>query len=131
MPAWIAAALGVPLLLAAAKLHGRQLRLEREQEGYHEVEFGGTNPPWVEALWRRDRIRFWVMVPIFALLGAVISWPDLGRALVAALLWAPSLAFVALGIVSGARARWPHAKGSLAWGALVAALALTTALAVR
>jgi hypothetical protein len=49
----------VVAFLLAAKAHGRQLRLERELEGYHRVVFGGTNPPFVEALWRADRVRYW------------------------------------------------------------------------
>lgn len=52
-------AASVVTFLAAAKAHGRQLRLERELEGYHRVIFGGTNPPFVEALWRADRVRYW------------------------------------------------------------------------
>jgi hypothetical protein len=52
---------GVAFLLAA-KAHGRQLRLERELAGYHRVIFGGANPPFVEALWRADRVRYWSTV---------------------------------------------------------------------
>jgi hypothetical protein len=52
-------ATSVVTFLVAAKAHGRQLRLERELEGYHRVIFGGTNPPFVEALWRADRVRYW------------------------------------------------------------------------
>src|SRR5206468_5677942 len=56
--------LGVALLLLTAKAHGRQIRLERELEGYMEVDFMKDNPPWVEALWRKDRRRFWATLPV-------------------------------------------------------------------
>jgi hypothetical protein len=72
----------------AAKAHGRQIRLERELEGHHHVVFGtGKNPPFVEALWRADRVRFWsiaagmaaVVLGLFALTRARgWSWPVLG-----------------------------------------------------
>lgn len=67
--------------LLAAKAHGRQLRLERELEGYHRVVFGGTNPPFVEALWRVDRVRYWStaaavagLVLGFYVLARVVGW---------------------------------------------------------
>lgn len=91
--------------LLAAKAHGRQLRLERELEGYHRVVFGATNPPFVEALWRADRVRYWSIV--------------LG------------LAVAALGLFAVARVlgwSWPFLGGGggsvawlVAWGAPVAA----------
>lgn len=56
---WMMALLGVASFLAAAKTHGRQLRLEREWAGIWTVDFGGGNPPFVEALWRRERFLFW------------------------------------------------------------------------
>jgi hypothetical protein len=61
MPAtkWFILAATFALILSAAKTHGRQIRLERERAGYLTVVFGGDNPPWVETLWRRDRILFW------------------------------------------------------------------------
>ncbi len=49
------------LFLAAAKAHGRQLRLEREKAGYWEVTFGGKNPAWVEGLWKQERVLFWTL----------------------------------------------------------------------
>lgn len=53
----------VVAFILSAKAHGRQIRLERELEGHHHVVFGtGTNPPYVEALWRADRVRFWSIV---------------------------------------------------------------------
>lgn len=47
------------VLLLAAKAHGRQVRLERELQGYQDVDFRGDNAPWVEALWTRDRRTYW------------------------------------------------------------------------
>jgi len=58
------AGLSVAVFLLAAKAHGRQIRLERELEGYHEVVFDGTNPPFVETLWREDRAVYWMLFPI-------------------------------------------------------------------
>jgi hypothetical protein len=51
--------LSLVTFLVAAKTHGRQVRLERERAGYTQVVFGGSNPEFVESLWKRDRIRFW------------------------------------------------------------------------
>ena len=59
MMGWTAVAGSLAAFLAAAKSHGRQIRLERELAGHWKVVFGGENPPMVEALWRRDRILFW------------------------------------------------------------------------
>src|SRR5438034_2845345 len=87
--------------LAAAKSHGRQLRLERELAGYWEVRFGGTNPPFVAALWRRDRVRFWaITLPLgLAWLACRLAQPGSRwwELWLPAVLWAPSVAFVALG----------------------------------
>jgi hypothetical protein len=77
----------VVAFLLAAKAHGRQLRLERELAGYPHVVFGGTNPPFVEALWRADRVRYWsiaggvalTVLGLFALARAQgWGWPFLG-----------------------------------------------------
>lgn len=56
---WIALFSTVAVLLVAAKTHGRQVRIERELAGHFHASFGGENPPWVEALWRRDRRTYW------------------------------------------------------------------------
>jgi hypothetical protein len=64
--------------LLAAKSHGRQIRLERERAGFHHVVFGGSNPSFVEQLWRRDRLHYW---PTFALVFFVVAlarWKGLG-----------------------------------------------------
>jgi len=100
----------------AAKAHGRQIRLERELEGYHHVVFGGTNPPFVEALWRADRIRYWSLVAVLAVVGLGLfllarargwHWPFLsgGWGSVAWLvLWGgPVVAFLTCGLWSLSR----------------------------
>ncbi|NUO51106.1 MAG: hypothetical protein HOV80_19795 [Polyangiaceae bacterium] len=64
-------ALSVASFLAAAKAHGRQLRLERELAGHLHVTFGAPNAPFVEALWRRERLVFWSLAATLAL-GAIV-----------------------------------------------------------
>jgi hypothetical protein len=97
----------------AAKAHGRQIRLERELQGYHQVVFGGSNPPFVEALWRADRVRYWSITAGLAA-GAVglfflarargWHWPFLGggggSAAWLALWGAPVVAFITCGLWS-------------------------------
>jgi hypothetical protein len=95
----------VVAFLLAAKAHGRQIRLERELEGHHRVVFGGTNPPYVEALWRADRVRYWSI--------------------------AAGVAMTVLGLYALSRAqgwRWPFMHGGggsvtwlVMWGSMVAA----------
>lgn len=63
---WLTAFFSLALMLVAAKVHGRQIRLERELEGYMTVDFRADNPPWVEALWRRDRIAYWIVYAVAA-----------------------------------------------------------------
>lgn len=57
---WALAVAIVLFVLAAAKAHGRQVRLLRERAGIFAVDFRADNGPVVEGIWRRDRIRFWV-----------------------------------------------------------------------
>jgi hypothetical protein len=132
------------LLLVAAKAHGRQVRLERERAGYHEVVFGGENPPFVEALWRRDRVGYWTVAPLAALLlgaGTWLSGAGLGLVLTAVLLWAPTVGFVALGLASLGRLvrgkpekeeeeGWRRAalRGSAAWWGAAGLAALAVAV---
>ena len=67
------------LVLVSAKAHGRQLRLERVEAGYPEADFRGGNRPWVDTLWRHDRVRFWwlfaVLAPWGILAALVAHWP--------------------------------------------------------
>ena len=64
----ITIAIGAVVFLVAAKLHGRALRLEREQQGIMNVTFGpgSNNPPFVVALWRRERYIFWPTAVVLA-----------------------------------------------------------------
>lgn len=129
MPAWLGALLGVPALIVAAKAHGRQVRLEREAAGYHAVQFGGSNPAFVERLWRRDRIRFWTSASVAAVaLGASAFFlaGDIALALVAAFLWAPIVGFFYAGLRGFAEER---GKGGIAWWALAASLTSASILA--
>jgi len=135
----LAAILTAPLFLLAAKAHGRQVRLERERAGHHDVEFGGgrdrsrgedvsqhvrKNPPFVEALWRRDRVAFWIAAPLAAVAMAIPLFARVGGAwALLAAPWGMIAAFLGLGVASALRAH--EAKGWL-WGAC--ALALATAV---
>lgn len=107
--AWLVALVSLALFLAAAKTHGRHVRLERELAGYWSVDFASAYAhPFVSDLWRRDRVRFWILAPAAgAALGAIVllatrAWP---LALVAALLWGPVVAFLSLALQSLARLR--------------------------
>ena len=74
-------ATAVVIFLAAAKLHGRQLRLEREHAGVMSVDFRrrSENPPFVVALWRKDRWTFWPVAAAVAMVLPLIvdelPWP--------------------------------------------------------
>ena len=80
---WLSVLLLAAWILLAAKAHGRQVRLEREQQGVFHVEFGGRNPEAVERVWATDRRVFW---PAFAALAlgtlalAALAWAVLGSA---------------------------------------------------
>jgi len=113
--AWLA------VFLAAAKAHGRQLRLERELEGHDAVDFRRENHPWVEALWRQDRRRFWPTAAVAGVVFGLYTWlapgvgaprPDFGgrQPLVLALLVntvvvGMSVAFTSNGVASALRFR--------------------------
>src|SRR5688500_3490211 len=87
------------LFLAAAKAHGRELRLERVAQGIESVVFGGTNPAFVEELWRAERLRFWIAAPIAAaVIGAFLrsrghAW---GPTVFGAVAWGAALTFTTL-----------------------------------
>lgn len=143
MPLWLTALATLSLVILAAKAHGRQVRLEREQRGVFHVDFRRGNPSAVEDLWRRDRLTFWPAFAGLALAGGgyvVASSPSnvAGLALTAA--WAFAEAFVIAGLLSwvrlstrreGAlpwrrRAQW----GSAAWWAAVVAVSWIVAFSV-
>lgn len=134
MPWWLAAIATVVLVAAAAKAHGRQIRLEREQQGYFRVDFRARNPAAVEAIWRTDRRIFW---PVFAVLAmgvlVLVVWnrPPITDAGWVGFTLALALvcAFMVAGAASWVRAfrREPHPwsnralRGSLAWWSAVLA----------
>ena len=115
---WLVLVASVALFISAAKSHGRQVRLERELEGHTQVTFGAPNHPWVEALWRKDRVRFWSAYPAVLALalgyglaarraGLPLPFPGAapgarawGLVLLIGLLWAPVVAFVTAGMFS-------------------------------
>lgn len=123
-------AASVALLLVAAKAHGRSVRLVREDAGFHDVEFGGANPPFVVALWRADRRRYWTLAPLFAFafVGVLalrgVAWPGL---LLAGGLWAPSAAFVVAGLAVGSAG--VRRRNAAWWAATAAAAVLVAVLA--
>ena len=93
------------VFLLAAKLHGRQLRLERERAGYPEASFrrGADNAPFVVALWRRERYIVWgttaACAGVAALVRPDVPWP------VAFVLAPMTIGFAIGGVLSFARAR--------------------------
>jgi hypothetical protein len=138
----LAAALAVScvaLVLAAAKAHGRQVRLEREAMGHFDVDFRRDNHPDVEALWLRDRRLFWPAFAVLAGLGVGLAtgaagavWAPHWPAAMAAVPLAFAGAFAVAGLASlahfvhtgrGAPAwRRRALQGSAAWWSLVAVL---------
>jgi hypothetical protein len=121
----------VVAFLLAAKAHGRQLRLEREKEGILSVTFGGKNPPFVEALWARERWLFWGCTVLLALGAAVLLWrTELQPNAFAVLALCPTAAFCVTGFLSFFRQGAP--MSSLPWwGVALAATLSAGALAVR
>lgn len=116
----IVGAASVLLLFLAAKAHGRQVRLERELEGYMDVDFTADNPGFVEDLWRRDRRTYLVALAgsgvlfagYFAAAGLGNLWlpafgdPPVGLTLwhfAILLLWVPVAAFTMSGLSSARR----------------------------
>lgn len=97
------------LFIAAAKVHGRAIRLEREAMGVMQVTFGGgpgANPPEVEALWRADRWRFWPMTGVLAVLFGALAFAttrSAGLTALAALQWAPTVSFLVCAALSAMR----------------------------
>jgi hypothetical protein len=116
----LVAVFAIALFLVAAKTHGRQLRLEREKAGYHSVNFGGENPPFVESLWNAERWRFWPLTIALALIGALVFRGE--ARFIAMLSWAPSLSFFVTGLLSARRAELFGANWT--WYLLTAAIAL-------
>lgn len=111
--------------LLAAKAHGRELRIERQAAGILRVVFGGDNPPFVDALWAAERLRFWIATPLLSLtlaVALVIAGASRSTVAFASLLWAPAVVFMVLGLSSLARAgglERAGLAGSMAWWSLV------------
>ncbi|HEY0138928.1 MAG TPA: hypothetical protein VGB85_32805 [Nannocystis sp.] len=127
--------LSIVTLGVAAKTHGRQIRRERERAGYTHVTFGGDNPPFVTALWRRDRQRLWTTATATAF--AMLALIGLGHApasgilgTVWSLVFLPMLAGFALsGLASSrraARSGCGSCIGGFAWWSLLSLLAGVT-----
>lgn len=145
MPWWLTLAATVLLVLAAAKAHGRQVRLEREQQGFFSVDFRRQNPPGVEAIWRNDRHVFWPVLAALALgvmAALAVGWartdiPPGGDELAIYLGWAFAASFVLAGLASwqrilhreGGDGAWRGAalRGSIGWWSVVAAAAALVA----
>jgi hypothetical protein len=124
------------LFLSAAKAHGRELRLERLAAGFDHVIFGGDNPAFIDALWRAERVRFWIAAPaLAAALLALLKTRGIatGPAALGAVVWASALAFAGCGIASLVRAGAAREGigGSVGWWTAVAAAGVLTALATR
>lgn len=89
---WTLAGATLLLVLLGAKAHGRQIRIEREQQGHWKVDFRASdNPSFVLDLWRKDRIVFWTVFASGCIAAAGASLADdgvagLGRA-GSALVW--------------------------------------------
>jgi hypothetical protein len=152
---WLLVPASVMLFLVAAKAHGRQIRLERELAGYHSVRFGARNPPFVEALWRRDRVRYWlvagvasVLAIVYAIVASRRGWllPRIGGGRGLAYFWlavvAPMvLAFTVAGLSSLRRsvAAGSHdaafaaalRASALWWGLVLASASVVSLLAFR
>jgi hypothetical protein len=72
------ALVSIATFLLAAKSHGRQVRLERERAGFHSVVFGGSNPAFVEQVWRKDRWRYWPTFGLTAVAVLLLRWRGFG-----------------------------------------------------
>ena len=120
MPWWLAAVATVALILVAAKAHGRQVRLEREQQGVFAVDFRRDNPPAVEAIWRTDRRVFWPTFAVAAAAGLVMVLflalrpADLVLGSSFVLAWAFATSFIVAGLASWMR-MMRRRKGPLPW----------------
>jgi hypothetical protein len=124
----LALALAPGAFLVAAKAHGRQLRLERELAGYAEVSFRARNPPWVEALWRRERRRFWAVGAILAAASIPLHRPSVTDAIVVHAALPFTCAFVVTGLLSVARTPRSRGIATVGWWALTLGLCVALLL---
>jgi hypothetical protein len=122
------------LFLLAAKAHGRELRLEREAAGFHHIVFGAPdNPPFVEALWHQERVRFWTATVVLALIAGfrlLAKGAPGGLSALVVLTWVPAVSFLGLGLYSLLRRGLGsgEALGSLGWWSLVLGVFVATVL---
>ena len=145
---WLTLVIGAGAFLAAAKAHGRQLRIERELAGYFQVRFGGQNPEWVEALWRRERAYFWSTAVVLGLLSLAFRWlaarqhwplplsregdgASVSGGLVLHVLLPAIGAFVLTGLASAARTGLPLRDSAGWWALALTATLLFATLAWR
>jgi hypothetical protein len=136
VPLWATLLATAALVLVAAKAHGRQVRLEREQKGVFHVDFRRGNPAVAEGIWRRDRRTFWASFAGLALAGGAFAAAGRPEGLLPALGFAA--AFVVAGLASWVRLtvrkegplpwRRRAQAGSALWWSAVAAAALLVAL---
>jgi hypothetical protein len=117
--------LSAVLFLLAAKAHGRELRLEREAAGFHQIAFGAPdNPPFVETLWHQERVRFWSVTVLLALVAGgrlLAKGAPGGLSALVVLTWVPAVSFLGLGLYSLLRrgVGGGEVLGSLGWWSLV------------
>jgi hypothetical protein len=101
-----------------------EIRLEREAAGFHRITFGAPdNPPFVEALWQKERLYFWTVAALLALaaVGVRLLMKDVPHRVTALALvaWVPAASFLGTGLVSLARKGFsPATSGSVAWWSL-------------
>lgn len=137
---WLVLAGSVVAYLLAAKVHGLQLRVERELAGHFHVVFGGTNPPFVDELWQRERVIYWGLAAALASAGVAyvfaarrFDWPlpldrsRIGVVLLAAV-WPMTAAFLLAGAVSALRSG-AFGAGALWWVLAAGAVAAVAASA--
>jgi len=123
--------------LLAAKAHGRELRLERQAAGFQHIAFGSPDmPPFVQAMWHRERVSFWTVTVLLAIVvGAKLLASDAARGATALVMltWVPAASFLGLGLWSLWRKglSTDGAGGSLAWWSLVVGAFVASAFAAR
>ena len=96
--------------LVASTGHGRQLRKEREGHGFLQMDPAQGWPPALHEVWQLDRADLRVSTAVAAVVGtvtAVATGGGLWMALLAVLLWAPTVGFFACGVFSLLRL-WGH-----------------------
>jgi len=103
-------ALAFVAFLIGSKGHGRQLRKEREGHGFLQMDPAQGWPPALHEIWQLDRAQLGVSTAVAAVVGAgaaVATGAGLWMAVLALLLWAPTVGFLACGVFSLLRL-WGH-----------------------